>query len=285
MFSTCLSRVLVIVCFCLLIGQAWSQNDETIRNVFAKVHDGWSVDELLIRDELRAAFLSAGAEASQKDRNADWDKSMLERLIQIRKAGKLSVVSTKRNVTDLESVLPVAEIASRQMMDSHQANIDQWLVDEKLLDEFDMLVQSIVPGCKPYEARKGALQLRKTRKLQPELLSRVMDWKREIRELTVEEAAKNATDLPTNPGVYIFRDATGYLYIGQSNNLRTRLTKHLQDSDRKSLGAYLKERGAKDMTLELHIFASDSPASSTKVREAYESDLIRTRKPRLNVAP
>ena len=87
------------------------------------------------------------------------------------------------------------------------------------------------------------------------------------------------------PGVYIFRDSTGYLYIGQSNNLRTRLTKHLSGSDRKALAKYLGEQDLDRITLEMHVFGPGSPALSTTAREAYESELIRSRKPRLNLAP
>jgi predicted GIY-YIG superfamily endonuclease len=283
-----LNRLQILLCFAMICFRPmdlWAQTDESLREAFEKTHGGWSVDELLIRDDRRKQFLDAVAKDNARERNHDFEKSMLLRLIQIRKAGKLEIATTKRDETDLEGILPISEIASRKMMDQYQANIDQWLVDPRLLQEFDALVESIAPGTNPYEARKGALQLRKTRKLQPELISRVVDWKREIVEMTVDKAIETMTQLPMNAGVYIFRDTTGYLYIGQSKELRTRLTKHLQDSDRKSLSAYLKEHGERDMVLELHIFAPDSPAANKVVREAYESDLIRTRKPRLNVAP
>jgi hypothetical protein len=37
--------------------------------------------------------------------------------------------------------------------------------------------------------------------------------------------------------------------------------------------------------VELHAFDPDSKARSLTVRRAYESELIRSRKPRLNIAP
>ena len=170
-------------------------------------------------------------------------------------------------------------------MDRFQANIDQWLVSPKLLKEFDALIAEIVPDADRYESRKAAMKLRKSRRLQPELLARVTDWKREIQTTSVEHAASHLASLPSNAGIYIFRDKTGFLYIGQSNNLRTRLTKHLDKSDRKSLSKYLGATNSQEITIELHVFAADSPAASTVVREAYESDLIRTRKPKFNIAP
>ncbi len=87
------------------------------------------------------------------------------------------------------------------------------------------------------------------------------------------------------PGIYIFRDETGFLYIGQSQNLQQRLAKHFEDSDRKNLTKYLSENSNGAIVVELHIFEEGSPAEKLSIREAYESELIRSRKPRLNIAP
>lgn len=260
-------------------------SDATIVEAFKTAHDGWSVDELLIQDALRANFLNAFRSSSDLEPAAVQDKQLLERLIQLRKAGKLPVKSTQRNHSESSTWLPVAEIASRQMMDRFRANVDQWLVAPTLLDKFDAAVQTIAPESKPEEVRRAALRLRKSRRLKPELMARVVDWKRDIISMSVEQAAAKLNELPQNAGIYIFSDKTGFLYIGQSNNLRTRLTKHLDQSDRKSLFEYLRANSQDQITLELHVFAKDSPANDTAAREAYESDLIRTRKPRFNVAP
>lgn len=260
-------------------------SDAMILEAFKMAHDGWSVDELLIQDALRSNFLNAFRSSSNLGPAAIHDKQLLERLIQLRKAGKLPVKSTKRNPWETTKWLPIAEIASRQMMDRFQANVDQWLVDPSLLDKFDTAVRSIDSESNPEEVRRAALRLRKSRRLKPELMARVVDWKRDIISMSVEQAASNLNELPQNAGIYIFSDKTGFLYIGQSNNLRTRLSKHLDQSDRKSLFEYLRANSQDQITLELHVFAKDSPANDTAAREAYESDLIRTRHPRFNVAP
>ena len=68
-------------------------------------------------------------------------------------------------------------------------------------------------------------------------------------------------------------------------NLRVRLQKHLDQSDRRSLARYFTEHGVGDVSVELHAFAPDSQARVETMRRAYESELIRSRKPRFNVAP
>jgi len=263
--------------------------DAALKTAFQQSHDGWSVDEVLLDDERRQLFLKACRTQPPLQTQDVADGKLFERLVQIRKSGKLDVKATKRaspgDKVVVNDWLPVAEIASRRMQDQFNANIDQWLISPNLLNEFDTLVSQIVPDADRYMTRKAALTLRKSRRLQPELLTRVTDWKREIRTYTAAEAVSRLHDIPVNAGVYIFRDKTGFLYIGQSNNLRTRLTKHLDKSDRKSLAKYLEAGNGDEITIELHVFSADSPAIRTAVREAYESDLIRTRKPRLNVAP
>ena len=275
-------------------SMGWSQEaskefDAAIKAAFQQSHDGWSVDEVLLEDGRRRLFLDACRSQPDLQSQEITDRSLFERLVQVRKSGKLDIKATKRanprDHADIDDWMPVAEIVSRRMQDQFNANIDEWLVSPKLLAEFDALVSQIVPNADLYATRKAALTLRKSRQLQPELLSRVTDWKREIQTYTVSEALAQLQSLPTNAGIYIFRDKTGFLYIGQSNNLRTRLSKHLDKSDRKSLARYLEKGDNEEITIELHVFAADSPAARSVVREAYESDLIRTRKPRLNVAP
>ena len=143
----------------------------------------------------------------------------------------------------------------------------------------------MAPKVDPYLLRKASLTLRKSRRLQPELVLRVADWKKEIIALAAAVAEKEPGKVPEQPGVYIFRDETGYLYIGESANLHDRIKQHLDRSDRQSLASYLETNGVKGVTLELHAFAADSPARLKPMRRAYESELIRSRKPRFNLAP
>ena len=91
--------------------------------------------------------------------------------------------------------------------------------------------------------------------------------------------------MTTNPGIYIFTDSTGYLYIGEAKNLRERLTQHLDQSDRESLANYMKKEQLKDIHIEVHGFDPKSKGSEISARRAYESELIRSRKPKFNIRP
>ena len=257
--------------------------DAAIVESFQSSHDGWSSDEVILQSELNRQFV----EACQKSLKAvEADAAELNwRLLNLRKAGKLKIKATRRDRRSYSQLKHIAEIAARMMEDKHSVSSDRVMADPALRKEFDQIALNIDKGLDTYLVRKAAFKLRKTRKLKPELITRVADWDREVTEHKAEELVTNAKLVSTNPGIYIFRDETGYLYIGEADNLRNRLKTHLDESDRQSLAKYLKENGVESITVEIHSFDPNSRAKELMVRRAYESELIRSRKPRFNIRP
>jgi len=249
---------------------------EKVVLAFRETHDGWSSDEVVLQDKLNAAFLKKCKELLPKEKPVDCNWTLLN----LRKAGKLSGIrSTKRRYDRHEDYIHAAEIAARLMYDKHEISTDRMLCDPNHRAEFDAIAAKTAPGVDAYRLRKASFGLRKSRRLRPELVVRVADWKRKIETFPAEKLVKDGKQIPDVPGIYIFRDASGYLYIGESSRLRGRVSKHLDHSDRKSLAHYLWKNGVKDITVELHAFDPDSRAKIKTVRRAYESELIRSRKP------
>jgi predicted GIY-YIG superfamily endonuclease len=254
---------------------------EVVRQAFREVHNGFSSDEVIASDDLNAAFI-----ASCRQTLPDADEFQLNwTLLTLRKAGHLDVKATKRAALKHNDYRHAAEIAARLMHDRHELSMDRVLCDPERRREFDSVAQGMAPEVSAYQLRKAALGLRKARQLRPELVLRVADWKKEVITHAANQLKATPERIPTGPGIYIFRDTSGYLYIGESANLRTRLTKHLDESDRLSLASYLKQQQIEQVTLELHVFDPKSNARHVSMRRAYESELIRSRKPRFNVAP
>ena len=248
---------------------------------FAKTHDGWSADEIVLRDQLNAEFIAAC-----KEQIPDADSTSLNwTLLNLRKAGKLTSKATRRSRATCESANHVAEIVARSMQDKHQVSFDRLMCDSEIRHEFNELSKRIAPELDPYDVRKSAFRLRKTRKLKPELITRIADWGRTVTEYTASDLRENPELVEQHPGVYIFRDASGYLYIGQTENLRERMVAHLDVSHNESLANYLAENDCENITIEIHAFDPESQARKTMVRRAYESGLIASRKPRFNVQP
>ena len=258
--------------------EVWAR---VVKDAFVDVHDGWSADEVLVRDDLNAAFV---ARCRRQLPEAD-EAELNWLLLNLRKAGRLDALATRQANLRHEDYAHAAEIAARQMYDKYQSSIDRVLCDPKLRQEFDRIARSVTPDASAYELRKAALSLRKARQLRPELVARVAAWHKQVITLSAKDVLADPKRIPDTPGIYIFRDASGYLYIGESEDLRARVTKHLDHSDRKSLARYLWQEGADGVTVELHAFDPDSNARYKEMRRAYESELIASRKPRFNLAP
>lgn len=253
-----------------------------VKEAFAQSRGGYSSDEVILADELQAEF-------QRLCRRAIPDSSPEECngcLLNLRKQGELRDYPTTRvRRVDLEPVRMVAEIAARSMQDKYQVSIDRLLSRPEWRAEFEKAARLVLPDCDLYRVRKAAFQLRKTRRLRPELITRIADWGRVVTTYTLAELQQHRELVPAQPGIYIFRDASGYLYIGEAANLQTRLEKHLTDSDRESLAAYLAAQSPAAISLELHTFTPGSRIEQLVVRRAYESELIRSRNPKFNIRP
>ena len=255
---------------------------DVARLAYATVYDGWSSDEVLLQDELNAKYLTECRKRMPDIRAFDFNWTLLN----LRKAGELrDIRATKRRRDRHDEYLHAAEIAARFLEDRYKVNTDRVICEPELRAEYDKVSKANVPDGETYLVRKASFTLRKSRRLQPELVSRVVDWKKQILAFPASEIANKPELIPNGPGVYIFRDETGYLYIGESSKLRDRLKKHLDDSDRQSLATYLKAEGIGGIVIEVHAFDPDSQARLKPQRRAYESELIRSRKPKFNLAP
>lgn len=253
---------------------------EIVESAFREIHDGASTDDVVIDDKLNVRFLDVcrtlapNVPASQ----LNWI------LFNLRKSSSLGpVVSRPVKRLNHEAYAHAAEIAARYVEDKFRNSIDRILCDPSLRSAFDSLALELVPDIAPYAFRKAALWLRKKRKLRPELIKRVAEWGTTVQKFSATELLENRDLIPRQPGVYLFFDKTGYLYIGEAANLRTRVSSHLDHSDRKALARYLWEQGHEDLQVELHAFDKHSQGSRTAQRRAYESSLIASRKPRFNI--
>ena len=119
--------------------------------------------------------------------------------------------------------------------------------------------------------------------VKPEIVKRVSDWQKEVLAFDVPTLQQDLDLIPRKPGIYIFADASGYLYLGEAANLRLRVAKHLDHSDRKALARYLWEQGIEGLSIELHVFDPASNGRLTTHRRAYEAELIKSRKPHFNI--
>ena len=254
---------------------------ETVNEAFRLTHGGWSSDEVVLDDDLYEAFIAKCNELfpNVKPEKFGWT------LLNLRKAGQLKTKSTRRRNDDVSPVAHIAEIAARSTTDRFRISTDRMMIDPGKRAAFDEAALEVDANVDLYLVRKAVFKLRKARQLRPELITRIADWNRVVETYAVADILNRPELIPEHPGIYIFRDQTGYLYIGQTENLRSRLTTHLDKSHSQSLASYLEKHGAKDISVEIHLFDPSSRAKEIMVRRAYESELISSRKPRFNIQP
>jgi hypothetical protein len=246
-----------------------------IRQAFESVHDGYSADRILADPEFNARFLaecaSLGLTATPQILNSA--------LLNSRKASVLTGIATKRrtNFPDLENYQFASEIAARFLERRSQATLDQILCDPVLVAEFDSLAAQITPGFSPLQYRWAALYLRKTKRLRPELLAHVVP---PVATRTCLVSELQTETLPLVPGIYIFYSSAETLYVGECENIRSRIKKHLDHSDIKAIARHFWEHGTTDIHLEIHELPQDT---SARVRRALEAELIESRRATFNI--
>ncbi len=239
------------------------------------VSQGYSPDRVVADPELNAQFIHECRRRGLTESVGTLNQSLLN----IRKASGLSgrPRSKETRFSDQDEYRFAAEMAVRFLERREGFSLDKIISDPELAREFDSLAATIAPGFDPLRYRWAALNLRKKKRLAPELLARVAR-PLELQILRADELASAA--IPAKAGLYLLYSPKQLLYVGEAENLRKRLTKHLDHSDRKELARWLWEFGAELVQIEIQILAD---GTETRVRKALELELIRSRHPIFNV--
>jgi len=246
-----------------------------LKDVFLEVRRGFSPDRVVADPSLNHAFLLA----CRREGLQGSDVQLNTRLLSLRKRGVLPGLKSKRtSFSDRDDYIFASEIAVRHLERKHGASLDRIICDPVLASEFDAIAGRIAPGYTPLQYRWAALNLRKTRRLRPETLGHAIEAAK-IELVCAEDLT--LTDLPLGQGLYVFYDDEKTLYVGETQNLRKRIAKHLEHSDNKGLARWLWQASTSALRLEFHVLP---PNTSTRVRRAMEAELIRSRRPVFNVA-
>lgn len=249
--------------------------NEAIRIAFQQVSQGYSVDRIIADPELNKNFISACNELGVSKSAAELNRSLLN----LRKSGQLKSTGDigRTRPANVEDYRFASEIAARHIEQRHQTTLDRILCDPQLADEFDLVASQLAPGYSSLEYRWAALRLRKTSKLKPELVLRVA----QIQSADFGPIEKiQPQDLPDTQGIYIFYSISETLYVGEASNLRKRVAKHLDHSDRKALAHWLWANGVKDLRLEVLVLPE---SFNSLARLAVEKELIKSRRPLFNI--
>jgi site-specific DNA-methyltransferase (adenine-specific) len=246
---------------------------QIVTQAFHQVRDEWPPDRVVADPELNARFLRECTRLG-----ATQAASVLNQcLLNVRKASQLPSLQSKRtSFPDQQDYVFASEIAIRFLERRDGITLDDVICDPVRATEFEGLAVRIAPGYTALQYRWAALSLRKNRRLQPEPIGRAIQPTSVVQKRADEVAL---VEVPTTQGLYIFFAGQECLYIGEAQNLRSRLKKHLDHSNNRGLARWLWEHGADAVYVEWQVLPS---ATSTRVRRAMECELIRSRRPLFN---
>ena len=247
-----------------------------VLQAFLRVRDGRSPDAVIADPSLDSRFLAACRELGADGTDFELNHC----LYNLRKSRSLEDYPTTQRVrvSHRDEYEFASEIAARYLERRHNTTLDRIICDPTLADEFDQLARELAPGFSSFDYRFTALSLRKVRRLRPEVSSHLL---RAIRVESYPIAGLDVSGIPRSQGVYLFYYAgEGLLYLGEARNLRDRIRKHLEHSDRRALAHWLWEHGLDNLHVEIHVLPDDT---SDAQRRALELDLIRSRKPKFNI--
>lgn len=248
-----------------------------IRQAYIASRQGYSADRVIADKELSEEFVKHCRSRGL----ADSDEDLKWALFNARKSGSLADCgpTVPTSFENEDEYRFAAEIAGRFLERRDGATIDRILCSTGQAGEFDDLAIVLCPGYSSLEYRWAILNLRKTRSLAPEVMSQIAP----SISVTIKRVSEiNIDEISNGQGLYMFLDSATQdaLYVGESRNLRRRVTKHLEHSDNRGLAHWLWERGTDDIWFELH----ELPANTTmKARRALERELIDSREPILNI--
>jgi GIY-YIG catalytic domain len=242
---------------------------------FDVVSQGFSADRAVADPGINERFISECRNQGLQESAANLNRALLN----LRKRGGLSgrKRSKRTHFSDEDEYRFAAEIAVRFLERRHTISLDGIICDPERAAEFDELAKDIIPGYSSLQYRWAALNLRKAKRLEPEIVARIAP---PIRVVTYKVDGIAIEQLPTSQGLYLFFAAGELLYVGETENLRSRLKKHLDHSDNKGLARWMWEFGTGGLHLEIQVLEE---GTDTRARRALELELIRSRAPVFNV--
>lgn len=196
--------------------------DSIIVKTFADIHNGYSVDRTLADPQLAARYVKRCQQLGIDAPHA----AVCRRLLRLRKAGGFPVKTTREDKRDLHPFLIPAELAFAKLTYRYDASYDDLLADPDVGKAFDENVAKVGRSGDVVAYRLAALHLRKNvrsrRKADAKQLAHLDISKVKPHWHTPGHLSDVRLDaVPDSEGVFSLREPDRYLFLSQSENLRS----------------------------------------------------------------
>jgi site-specific DNA-methyltransferase (adenine-specific) len=243
---------------------------------FGEVRDGYSADRVIADPQLDRRFLRRCRELGLSGTDYDLNWALMNE----RKKGNLShLPKTKRyTVSEIDEFEYASELAVRYLQQEKAVSLDQIVCDPDLASVFDGYASRLAPGFSPLQYRWVALGLRKAGRLGGE--------KEEVIGKTPELDPLGKVDtlrlgkIPDVGGLYLFSCEDERVFLGQTDNLRHRIDRHMEVSASHGLPDWLWDTKKKP----LQISVAGLPEITKSVRQKMEVLLVKMWAPLLNLS-
>ena len=142
-----------------------------LTDAYDAIRDGYSVDRVIADPLLNEAFINECKRLGLHGSPASLNHSLLN----LRKRGALNgrARSKRTHFANEDEFRFATEMAARFLERREGVSLDSLLCDPALAEEFDRLAADIAPGFSSLQYRWAALNLRKAKKFEPEVASRI----------------------------------------------------------------------------------------------------------------
>jgi site-specific DNA-methyltransferase (adenine-specific) len=245
----------------------------SIIRAFGEVREGYSVDRVIADPQLNRRFLKRCREfgLSGTDFEINWE------LMNERKKSNLSYLpKTKRfTIREIDEFEYASELVVKFLQLEKNVSLDHVICDPDLAEEFDKYAQKLSPGYSSLQYRWAALGLRKAGRLgsMQQEIDVHPDWKKigYVNSLHLKT-------IPQNSGLYLFSSEAQRIFIGQTDNLRHRIEKHMDVSSSRGLPDWLWDTKKYPLKIEL----ASLPDINRSTRQEIELSLVKEWNPLLN---
>jgi site-specific DNA-methyltransferase (adenine-specific) len=223
-----------------------------IAQAYLETRAGYSTDRVIADPDMNRRFLHRCRELGL----AGTDYELNWKLMRARKDRHLSRMPktrkyTPRSIDDFEFSSEMAfRYVQQQVRWSQNRNVslDTILCDPELAAQFDGIADKLAPGFSRLDYRWVALGVRKAA---GRYWAKALDVTLPNFDLLGSVKSVKASRIPDEQGVYLFRCADEEVFVGHTDNLRTRVERHFDSSDKRGIPEWLYDPGRKSIQLAL----------------------------------
>jgi site-specific DNA-methyltransferase (adenine-specific) len=246
----------------------------SIIQAFGEVRDGYSVDRVIADPQLDRGFLRRCRELGLSGTDYDLNWALMNE----RKKGNLSHLPKTRRYTvrEIDEFEYASELTVKFLQEKKNVSLDHIICDPELAEEFDRYAARLSPGFTPLQYRWAALGLRKAGRLGSKAVKD--DSLPELETLGKADSLR-LERISEVGGLYLFSSEDDRVFLGQTDNLRHRMQRHMEVSAFRGLPDWLWNTKKKP----LQVSVAELPGVTRSIRQRIEVVLVKNWQPLLNL--